>query len=82
MNTDGLTSKSGHAIISGWQEVHGNRKALIYKDSNDHLAVVCWETDKLMEVRHLRNYNIHYAEDTAENWVTRVIRKGNVHVSE
>ena len=77
-----LTSQSGHAIINGFYEGGGSRRALIYKDDSDNLNVELWEDSKLREVRNLRKHNIHYAEDCAENWVTRVIRKGNVHVSE
>ena len=77
-----LTSQSGHAIINGFYEGGGSRRALIYKDDNDNLNVELWEDSKLREVRNLREHSIHYAEDCAENWVTRVIRKGNVHVSE
>ncbi len=77
-----LTSQSGHAIINGFYEGHGSRRALIYKDDDGHHHVELWEDSKLLEVRDLRKHNIHYAEDCAENWVTRVIRKGDVHVSE
>ena len=82
MNAKHLTSQSGHAIINGFYEGNGSRRALIYKDDSGHLHVELWEDQKLREVRDLRKHNIHYAEDCAENWVTRVIRKGNVHVSE
>ena len=82
MNAKHLTSQSGHAIINGFYEGNGSRRALIYKDDSDNLHVELWEDSKLREVRDLRKHNIYYAEDCAENWVTRVIRKGNVHVSE
>ena len=63
-----------------WQ----SRRALIYKDDSDNLNVELWEDQKLREVRNLREHNIHYAEDCAENWVTRVIVKPGqpAHISE
>ena len=79
-----LTSQSGHAIINGFYEGNGSRRALIYKDDSDNLNVELWEDSKLREVRNLREHNIHYAEDCAENWVTRVIVKPDqpAHISE
>ena len=79
-----LTSQSGHAIINGFYEGGGSRRALIYKDDSDNLNVELWEDHKLREVRNLREHNIHYAEDCAENWVTRVIVKPGqpAHISE
>ena len=77
-----LTSQSGHAIINGFYEAKGSRRALIYKSDSGNHHVELWEDGKLTEIRDLRKHNIHYAEDCAENWVTRVIGKGDVHVSE
>ena len=79
-----LTSQTGHAIINGFYEGNGSRRALIYKDDSEQLNVELWEDSKLREVRNLREHNIHYAEDCAENWVTRVIVKPGqpAHISE
>ena len=64
-----LTSQSGYAIINGFYEGSGSRRALIYKDDNDDHHVELWEDGKLREVRDLKDHNIHYAEDCAENFV-------------
>ena len=79
-----LTSQSGHAIINGFYEGNGSRRALIYKDDDGNHHVELWEKNKLRETRDLRDHNIHYAEDCAENWVTRVITKAGErpHISE
>ena len=77
-----LTSQSGHAIINGFYEGNGSRRALIYKDDSGQHHVELWEDSKLREVRDLSERSIHYAEECAENWVTSVIRKGNPHVRE
>lgn len=39
-------------------------------------TVHMYEDDKLVESRTLPNYNIHYAEDVAENWENGIIKKG------
>ena len=79
-----LTSQSGHVIINGFYEGNGSRRALIYKDDDNAHNVELWEDGKLREVRNLSDHNIHYAEDCAENWVTRVITKAGEppHISE
>jgi len=79
-----LTSQSGHAIINGFYEGNGSRRALIYKNDHGHHQVEMWEENKLRETRDLRDHSIHYAEDCAENWVTRVITKAGErpHISE
>ena len=71
-----LTSQSGHAIINGFYEGHGS----VVEHLSTRTTMMCinvelWEDSKLREVRNLRDHNIHYAEDCAENWVTRVISK-------
>ena len=38
-----LTSQSGHAIINGFYEGNGSRRALIYKDDNDAHNVELWK---------------------------------------
>ncbi len=68
-----LTSQSGHAIINGQFQANGSRRALIYKDSNQDLHCELWEEGNLVEVRSLKGHNIHYAEDTASNWVSGII---------
>ena len=73
MDNKHLTSQSGHAIINGHFEVNGNRRALIYKDSNQDLQCELWEQGNLVEVRTLKGHSIHFAEDTASNWVSRII---------
>lgn len=73
MDNKHLTSQSGHAIISGNFETSGTRRAFIYKDSNLDLMCELWEDGHIVEVRNLKGHNIHYAEDTASNWVSRII---------
>ena len=73
MDNKHLTSQSGHAIINGQFQANGSRRALIYKDSNQDLHCELWEEGNLVEVRSLKGHNIHYAEDTASNWVSRII---------
>lgn len=73
MDNKHLTSQTGHAIINGQFQANGSRRALIYKDSNQDLHCELWEEGNLVEVRSLKGHNIHYAEDTASNWVSRII---------
>ncbi len=75
MKTKHLTSQSGHAIINGHFETSGNRRALIYKDSDSILSCEFWEDGELVEVRSMEGHNIYYAEDAAFNWVTRILNK-------
>ena len=73
MDNKHLTSQSGHAIINGHFEANGSRRALIYKDSNQDLLCELWEEGNLVEVKTLKGHSIHFAEDTASNWVSRII---------
>ena len=50
----------------------GNRTAQIKKDTQG-FYVLFWEAGTLMEKRDLYKHSLAYSEDTAENWVERII---------
>lgn len=51
---------------------HG-RRAVIIQDS-DGYAVQCYVGESLVKTIDVSNYSLRYAEDTAENWVTSIIK--------
>ena len=75
MENKHLTSQSGHAIINGYFEATGTRRALIYRNNQQELNIELWEQNELVNVENLLNCTIHEAEAQAENWTTRTYHK-------
>jgi len=73
MENKHLTSQSGHAILNGYFESSGTRRALIYKNDQKELLIELWDDGQLVEVRSMESHNIYYAEDAAYNWISRVL---------
>ncbi len=50
-----------------------DRRAIVYECKQGH-KVECYQESYLVRTILLPDKSIHYAEDTAENWVTGIIQ--------
>jgi len=59
-------------IISEFLSDDGSRKGIVYKQEQGH-RVDLFQDKTLVKKVMLPDKSIHYAEDTAENWVMRIL---------
>ena len=59
-------------IVSEYYSEDRSRKGIVYKEQEGH-RVDLFQDKTLVKTVMLPDKSIHYAEDTAENWVMRIL---------